>query len=352
MRRSTAITLCKYIVAFGLLTAVVIAPWGQPGSHGLGDVWQKHVVDGQPIYMGFLLAAFLLFTAGQVVSLVRWYVLMRALDLPVTLGRALSLGMVGCFFNIFMPGSMGGDVVRATILAGDQVRRTASVASVVMDRLIAIWALFSFAAMLGAFYLFFAWLDGPTVDRCQLLILLSALGSGTVALGWLLLGFVGPGHAQRFHHRLSRLPRVGATLAELWATVLQYRGRKLSMTLAVLLSWLSSAGFILAFYCGAQAIAAGEGGVPTVFEHFLIVPIALVVQAGIPLPGGIGAGEWSLGALYSMLGGAKAHGILASLVLRLISWIVALSGGLFFLYSRQKRSIPQSKAQSLELAAT
>ena len=37
------------MLAAALIVWVVWRNWGTPGSNGLGDVWQRHVVEGLPI---------------------------------------------------------------------------------------------------------------------------------------------------------------------------------------------------------------------------------------------------------------------------------------------------------------
>jgi glycosyltransferase 2 family protein len=51
-----------------------------------------------------------------------------------------------------LPGSVVGDVVKAAALARGQSRRTAAVATVIMDRLIALWALAWVVAVLGSVF--------------------------------------------------------------------------------------------------------------------------------------------------------------------------------------------------------
>src|SRR2546423_15093132 len=106
----------KYVLAFGLLAYVIHSNWAPASGRGLKDVWQKHVVEGQPIHYLFLFGAFSIFLVSALITMVRWYVLVRAQDLPFTLPRALRIGLIGFFFNAFLPGSVGGDIVKAVAL--------------------------------------------------------------------------------------------------------------------------------------------------------------------------------------------------------------------------------------------
>jgi len=75
----------KYAVALGLLGYVVAANWSPPGGKGLEYLWQRHAIDGEPFHFEYLAAALAIYTAALVLTLVRWYVLVRAQGLPFRL---------------------------------------------------------------------------------------------------------------------------------------------------------------------------------------------------------------------------------------------------------------------------
>src|SRR5437879_643636 len=122
--------LLKYLLAFGLLGYVLYANWEPASGRGLGDVWQKHVVGGEPINGGVLLIALALYATSLLITLYRWHLLMRAQGLPTPWWTTLRIGLVGYFFNTFLPGSVGGDIVKAAAVARVQSRRAAAVATV------------------------------------------------------------------------------------------------------------------------------------------------------------------------------------------------------------------------------
>src|SRR6202034_889971 len=91
------------------------------------------------------------------IQFVRWYLLVRALALPFTLGEAFRLGLVGSFYNSFPPGSVGGALVKAFYIAhGQPGRRASAVATVIADRLIGLFGLIWFSAVFGGAF----WLAG------------------------------------------------------------------------------------------------------------------------------------------------------------------------------------------------
>src|SRR5262249_5591776 len=132
------LNLLKYALALGLLGWVVSKNWDPEGGHGLKSVWQRHVVEGQPVHWNYLALAFAVGFVSVVITFVRWLVLVRAVDFPFRVTDALRLGFLGFFWNTFLPGSVGGDAVKAYYLAKSQSRRTVAVATVIMDRVIAL----------------------------------------------------------------------------------------------------------------------------------------------------------------------------------------------------------------------
>ncbi len=75
-----------------------------------------------------------LYAATQVVSSVRWAQLARPLGFRQPLGRFVNFYFVGMFFNLVLPTSVGGDVVRAWYLDGRSGRKLSAFLSVLIDR--------------------------------------------------------------------------------------------------------------------------------------------------------------------------------------------------------------------------
>ena len=81
----------------------------------------------------------------------RWWILMRCRGIPATWVRTFRLVMVGAFCNFFLPGTEGGDVVKAWGAAKGSGRRLDAVMSVVFDRITGLAGLVLLAAAAGLF---------------------------------------------------------------------------------------------------------------------------------------------------------------------------------------------------------
>jgi uncharacterized protein (TIRG00374 family) len=305
-------------------------------SRGLAYVWQRHVYGGEPINTGYFLLAFAFALPSVFLTFVRWYILVRAVELPFRVFDAFRLGFIGLFFNNFMPGSVGGDVIKAAVLAREQDRRTIAVATVIMDRAIALWALIWFVGLLGAGFWMSGLLVGQGAEQCRKIVTIAWIIVGVSGLVWIALGMLPDWRARRFAGRLERLPKVGTAVAELWRAVWMYRCRPRAVGSVLLLSWVGHVGFVFLFYYAALTLWQPDSGelIPSLSQHFLIVPIGLVIQAAPFFPGGAGIGELGFGLLYQWLGCSEASGVLGSLVQRVINWTLGLLGGLTYLRMR------------------
>src|SRR4051812_36037801 len=121
--------LVKYALGLGLLAWVVYRNW-QPadGSPGLSDAL------GRPVQWGPFAVAGGFAAAAALSTFVRWWLLVRAVGLDFRLADGVRLGLVGYFFNTFLPGSVGGDFVKAWHIAREQNRRAGAVATPLFGR--------------------------------------------------------------------------------------------------------------------------------------------------------------------------------------------------------------------------
>ena len=325
MTRALAVTSAKYVLGLSLLAYVIAQNWSpRDGSPGLSEAF------GRPVNFVALALAALFSALSVTTTFVRWFGLVRAQELPFTLRDACRLGMAAYFFNTVLPGSIGGDIVKAVGLAREQSRRTVAVATVVFDRLIGLWGLIWLVSILGAI---FTLLDTDTLrDNAGLRALVRTTWAvlGVTVLAWLACGLLSAERADR----RARRSRLGLSLSEAWRAVWMYRSKPRAVAAAVGLSFVSQILYVLAFHWAAR-VFSGDADMPTLAEHALVVPPGMVVQAVFPSPGGVGGGEFGFGKLYELLGRPGSLGVLGSLAMRMISWGLGSVG--YFIYIRMKR---------------
>lgn len=84
--------------------------------------------------VGYWLLAVLTYALAQVISSVRWALLARPLGFRQPVRQFIGFYYIGMFFNLVLPTSVGGDVVRAWYLDGGSGRRFDAFVSVLADR--------------------------------------------------------------------------------------------------------------------------------------------------------------------------------------------------------------------------
>jgi uncharacterized membrane protein YbhN (UPF0104 family) len=257
--------------------------------------------------------------------------------LDFRLADGVRLGLVGYFFNTFLPGSVGGDIVKAWHIAREQNRRAVAVATVLFDRAVGLWGLVWLVALCGG--VFWAVGDEHVRDNAGLRAIVrgSWIVSATTLAGWMLLGLLSDRRAHRFAGRLGLIPKAGHALAECWRAVWLYRRHRWAVAAALVLSLGTHGATVLMFHFAAQAFVSPSDltQIPTLAEHALIVPVGMAIQAFFPAPGGVGGGEWSFGKLYRLVGKPESFGVLASLAQRSLGWVLGLAGYLIYLRMRR-----------------
>jgi uncharacterized protein (TIRG00374 family) len=92
-----------------------------------------------------LLVAFSLHIIGLLISVIRWQVLLKAVGIKENFKNLLVIYWVSLFYNLFLPTSIGGDLVRVYDLNRATGKLEGSIASVIMDRLTGMIVLLSIA---------------------------------------------------------------------------------------------------------------------------------------------------------------------------------------------------------------
>jgi uncharacterized protein (TIRG00374 family) len=93
------------------------------------------------IPVGALLLAMCLDLLGQTLSAYRWAHLSSLGGRPVQFGKVWSVYFSGMFFNMCLPTSIGGDVIRVVGLSRQTQSKSSAIASVFMDRNVGLGAL-------------------------------------------------------------------------------------------------------------------------------------------------------------------------------------------------------------------
>lgn len=299
------------------------------------DAWQNEAFGRlleQPKRWDLLVCALLACGAAVTLTLIRWCYLVRALDLPFAMRDALRIGFLSYLFNLAPMGIVGGDLLKAVMLARHQQgARARALASVFVDRIVGLYTLFVVASA-AILLTGFGGLPEPEIRWvCRATLLVTAAGAaGIVAL--LLPDFSG-GRSTRW---IARLPRVGEPLLRLVEAVQMYRHRQGVLAASALMSVAVHSLFTL----GVFLIATGVyEHVPSLGTHFVLSPLSAATGV-LPLP--MGPFEFVLDRLYlfaPVAGGAAmmpGQGLVVALGYRIITVLIAAIGIAYYLGSRQE----------------
>lgn len=261
------------------------------------------------------------------ISFYRWYLLVRALDIPFTVKDAMRLGFLGYMLNFVGPGAVGGDLFKAYFVAqGQKERKAEAVATILLDRIVGVFCLFCVASV-ATFYL--SEREEPQLTQMLNAIVLFTI-IGVVGVTLLLLP---SGFTDWCFVPLTKLPLVGNIVARIRAALELYRGRR-TWLLGVFVLGVS-VHFLLVVSMNL-ADRAMHQNVPKFTEHMAISPLAHVAGAA-PVPGGLGTFEFAMDKLFEWLpseGTDKGHGLRVAILYRLLTVVIAGIGALYYAFNR------------------
>jgi uncharacterized protein (TIRG00374 family) len=269
----------------------------------------------------FLLLAVLIVPLSYVLTSVRWHLLLESLGIRLSFSRSLALNLVGAFYNAFMPGTTGGDLIKAYYAAKQTQYRTRAVLSVVIDRIIGLLALIFVGGTMAAYQ----W----HIPDCRRVALVSALIVGGTIAGLLVF----------YSRRLRRWTGLDFILRKLpmqrqvqkaVAAMEIYRDRPTPLLVALLMSLPVHVTSIL-----SATFAGWAFRLPLpVFYYWVVVPVVALVGAIPVSPQGAGVMEFFAVELTRRHGVTIGQAFALTMSIRLVQvlWnlvagIVVLRGG-------------------------
>jgi glycosyltransferase 2 family protein len=270
---------------------------------------------------GYLVLSLAIFPLTFIITSFRWHELLKALDVRLALRRTFELNLVGAFYNTFMLGSVGGDVLKMYYTAKQTHHRTRAVMSVAVDRIIGLLALIILGGTMAAYSavrLGIPQTDGVAIGSLAL-ILATAVG---------LVLFYNP-----LLHRLSgldwllgRLPmkdRIGRAVE-----AMRLYGKRPRLAVAALVVSFPVHVVVIcsAFFAG---VAFGLH-IPWPY-YWTVVPVA-VLAGSIPIsPQGAGVMEYFAIWLLAPIGVGVAEAVVLTMSIRLVQVLWNLACGLVVL---------------------
>lgn len=241
--------------------------------------------------------------------------------------EAFRLGAIGYLLSFVSAGSVGGDVFKAIFLAKRRPgKRIAAIASVFVDRGCGLYGL----VLLVSITLIVAPPTSATGESKDIEAIRFwtglLVGLGTILLAVLVLG------GRRVDQALtaaSQMSVVGPIIARIGPPLRMFHEHPVALFVSILMSLGVHGGLTLSIYLIARGLYSDP---PTLAEHYIIVPIALLASTLPITPAGLGIFEGAMTWLYDVVPAEPtlASGIMVALVFEMVKVIVATLGILFY----------------------
>lgn len=280
---------------------------------------------------------------GSVVAIfvvaVRWRMLLCIVDIRIRPWEAIRLTFLGQFFNTIVPGTVGGDVVKAWYVAKHTPHKAAVLVSIFVDRVMGLAELtFMAGAMLGV-----VWIGGlGALDVLRIPAIL--VGVMAVLVAGVLL-FVLSGRFRRIFHlqKLYRRLPIAHHLEAAGDAARLYRKRIGSLGIAFVMTIVAHIAWI-----GSLALLGISLSLPTPwYSYFVFIPLIYIIGSVPVTPGGVGLIEKFYVVFFvtatctpSMIMGLALLGRLVPMFWGLPGLVVALTGP----------KLPKADAMQAELA--
>ena len=246
------------------------------------------------VEVGWLLISLIFMGFTIIIGVIRWRIVLSVQGLKLSFKRAMGISLVSHFFNSFLLGSTGGDLLKAYFASGETSKKKAeAITTVAVDRLLGLFSMLLFCSFL-ALVNWNVVMSEKRFMAVMLLVLSMLFLSGM----FMMLSFWGgpTNWRLKFQFFLTKLPR-GSALVRCIEACRSY-GEKPSFLLRVL-GW----SMLLNFVCVMQIIALGWGLGLDMGSHLLLVMLivpAVICISALPItPSGIGVRENLYVALLS-----------------------------------------------------
>jgi uncharacterized protein (TIRG00374 family) len=280
-------------------------------------------------------------------TILRWNLLVRAIGLSFSVRQTLRAGFLGYLANLLPFGLVAGDSLKAVMLIHNNPRRkTEAVASVLVDRVLGLYALLLLAAVASVLLPAEQLSNLGATERASIMRLCWCIQAASVVSSIFLAIMLVPAVTKsRLWDLLEHTPIFGAILHKLVIAMRTYRSRLDLVAAAIGVSLIVHLSYIAAIMLMTVSIGINQEHRPPLGSIFVIVPPAMIAGA---LP--IGFYEVAITLLFrafSPPGAPQTMGLLIALGYRLIQISIATIGLAYWLAGRREVEELMQEAEDL-----
>ncbi len=307
-------------------------------KYGPPEVWRTFA----SMAPGPLALSVLLMGATIFAGVVRWQIVLKVHGLGMPILRTTQISLIAHFFNSFLLGSVGGDVLKAYYVAREtHHKKTEAVVTVLVDRIIGMFSLLLFACVMLP-------PNWELIANSRLRAVIGLMIAMTGACAVLMVVFFRGGVSKRIpkaREYLRRLPK--GEMLERSLEAFREFGRNRNFWREIIpVAILSNVIIVLHF----MALTRGFGLSVSPMALAAIVPTVTSISALPITPSGLGVREnlyvWMLAAPGVNVEAATA--LLLSLVGYATSLAWSVVGGIVYVTQRQKQHLEEIEAESQE----
>ena len=327
--KKVLITFLQIAVTIGLLYLVYHDPRKRE------EMWQalSHAK------YSWVIAGVFAYAVVEIAAALRWHVLLRVQGIRLTMARVSGLFLIGMFYNQFLPGGTGGDIIKSYLLLKETPdKKAGALLAVVFDRFIGLVALVAITVTLVSMR--FNLLSQTEDTRRLLWVLLFLLG---ISIACLLASFVISGF-NLFHALPHKFPGRDK-LIEIAAAYHLYARHWFATLTAFGASLIAHLATFTTFLCAAYALRAD---VP-VTNFFAVMPIERTISA-LPISfAGVGLRERILQTLLHQLCGVpEGVAVLIGSLSFLIILICCVPGGIVYFFYKPSGETRHVRMREME----
>ncbi len=288
--------------------------------------WTHFLQAAENIKWPFFLFAFIFFIGALIPCALRWKIVLKACDYPMSAVTAFKGYLIGAFFNAFLPTGRGGDVIRGYMASQSRPYPLSGLLSTILvERMIG----FIMAVSLGFVTSLLAvtktgFLKNALISQALLLlfvffVLLFLL---VKSIRHRMLSWIGELIPARFQNSTQNIVTVLNRVFD-------------DRILLVKIAGLSFLNHLILIFSGFWVAQSISGFYAPFYSFFVVIPLVFVV-ALLPSVGGYGVREASYLIGFQWFGVAENTAAVYGILQLIMFWITAVLGAIVYLSSGLK----------------
>jgi glycosyltransferase 2 family protein len=308
------------VTALQLIVTICLLVWVYHDPKKLAEM-RHALAHARPEW---LFAGIIAYLIVETAAAVRWHVLLKVQRIDLTLPRLSGLFLIGMFYNQFLPGGTGGDIIKSYLLLKETNRKAGALLAVVFDRFIGLVALVTITITLISMRFHLLARTHETQRYLWILLVLLGVSVATLITSFLISGF------NLFHLLPQKFP-ARDKLIEIAAAYHLYAQHWIATSVAFFASLIAHLATFTTFLCAAFALRADV----RVTDFFAVMPIERTISA-LPISfAGVGLREKVLQTmLHQVCGVNEGVAILIGSLSFLIIVLCSLPGGIVYFFYR------------------